>query len=237
MHKLIKAIRSPAHAMRSIRYRLTSFWKTRILKEEFHVALARWFADDGDNTLRFNYPLDNSSLVFDLGGYQGDFAQRILDAFGCSIYLFEPSTEFFRVCQERFKNDPRVSCFNFALSDHDGQDFLSANQDGSSIRNSSGTLGEAVAVRRISGFLLEHKVSRVDLIKINIEGGEFDVLPDIIESGMVRVFQHMQIQFHNFIPDAKRMRDEIRESLKSTHTEAWNYPFVWESWTIRASGN
>ena len=31
----------------------------------------RWFADDGDNTLRLNYPLDENSVVFDVGAYKG----------------------------------------------------------------------------------------------------------------------------------------------------------------------
>ena len=36
-----------------------------------------WFKDDGDNTLRINYNLDETSLVVDLGGYEGTFSQKI----------------------------------------------------------------------------------------------------------------------------------------------------------------
>ncbi len=233
MLKLSQAIRDPALVARSIRYRLASFWKTHISRDEFHVALARWYADDGDGTLRLNYPLDDGALVLDLGGYMGDFTQNILEKFGCRVLLFEPSPKFFLACQERFKADPRVSCFNFALSDHDGEEFLSTAQDGSSIKGQRAQNGEPVAVRRISSFLHEQHIENIDLIKINIEGGEFDVLPDLIDSGLLRTCRHIQVQFHDFIPGARQMRTDIRESMRKTHVEAWSYPFVWESWTRR----
>ena len=41
---------------------------------------------------------------------------------------------------------------------------------------------------------------------------------------------NIQIQFHNFVEQAKNRREEIRSQLENTHIEAWNYTFVWESW-------
>jgi FkbM family methyltransferase len=236
MNKLLKAVRNPAAALRAIYFRFFRFWKTHVVRDEFYVSLARWYAADGDNTLRFDYALTTDSLVLDLGGYQGDFSQRIVDRFGCRVFLFEPSADFFRVCRDRFENDPRVTCFNFALSNHDGNEILSARKDNSSLKQSDGLHGEAVSVRRISAFLQEQQVASVDLIKINIEGGEFDVLPDLIESGLIRRFRNIQVQFHNFIPNAQKMRGDIRRALELTHQESWNYTFVWESWSRRDAG-
>ena len=40
--------------------------------------VARWFKDKGDQTLRLDFPLlDSNSIVFDVGGYAGDFANKI----------------------------------------------------------------------------------------------------------------------------------------------------------------
>ena len=44
-----------------------------------------WFKDDGDNTLRINYNLDETILFVDLGGYQGKFTQQIYDKYNCNI--------------------------------------------------------------------------------------------------------------------------------------------------------
>lgn len=56
----------------------------------------RWFRDKGDETLRLSYPLNEDSTVFDLGGFQGDFANQINIRYRCYVYLFEPSVEFLR---------------------------------------------------------------------------------------------------------------------------------------------
>ena len=39
----------------------------------------RWFADNGDRTHRLNYDLNSNSVVFDVGGYKGDFAFSIYE--------------------------------------------------------------------------------------------------------------------------------------------------------------
>ena len=44
-----------------------------------------WFKNDGDNTLRIDYNLNNTSLVIDLGGYYGEFSQKIYDKYKCNI--------------------------------------------------------------------------------------------------------------------------------------------------------
>ena len=49
-----------------------------------------WFADNGDKTLRLDYPLTSDSIVFDLGGYKGDWASSIYEKYKCNIYIFEP---------------------------------------------------------------------------------------------------------------------------------------------------
>ena len=68
---------------------------------------------------------------------------------------------------------------------------------------------------------------------INIEGGEYRLLPRMLDTGIVNLCQHLQIQFHNY-PNCIKLRDDIRRKLMLTHTEIFNYPFVWESWRINA---
>ena len=79
----------------------------------------------------------------------------------------------------------------------------------------------------------ELRTRKIDLLKINIEGGEFDIIPAIIESGDVKNVSYLQIQFHNFITHANEQRIIIRNQLAITHLEIWNYDFVWESWKLK----
>ena len=67
-----------------------------------------------------------------------------------------------------------------------------------------------------------------DLVKINIEGMEFDILPYILANGCTDCYY--QIQFHDFVSGAEEKREAIRETLRKTHDEMWCYDWVWESW-------
>ena len=74
---------------RGIKRKIRHFYRLHILKDEFTVEIARWFKDKGDKTLRLNYPaLNKDSIVFDLGGYFGDYAYEINKKYGCKVYLF-----------------------------------------------------------------------------------------------------------------------------------------------------
>ena len=40
----------------------------------------------------------------------------------------------------------------------------------------------------------------------------------------------LQIQFHNFIPNAEKLREDIREDFSKTHHLTYDYYFIWENW-------
>ena len=44
-----------------------------------------WFKIQGDKTLRLNYNLNDASLVFDLGGYEGQWSSDIFSKYCCFI--------------------------------------------------------------------------------------------------------------------------------------------------------
>ena len=67
-------------------------------------------------------------------------------------------------------------------------------------------------------------------MKINIEGGEFSVLPNLIENNNISNINNLQVQFHNFIDDAENLRAKIRNDLSQTHELTYDYFFVWENW-------
>jgi Methyltransferase FkbM domain len=98
---------------------------------------------------------------------------------------------------------------------------------------------EEVAMRDISSFVSEEGITRIDLIKINIEGGEYHLLPRMIETGVIKMCEHLQIQFHEFGPagdEPHRARRRIQERLRESHELSYDYPFVWEGWKRIADG-
>jgi len=212
--------------------RLASFYKLYIIKDEFTAEVTRWFKDKGDETLRLDYPeLNQDSVVFDLGGYVGDFAHAISKKFGCIIYLFEPHPKFYEICVKRFADNDKIIPLNFGLSDSEGNCFLSDNSDSSSFLNPNYFEKKIKCqIKDFFGVLLDLNIKRIDLMKINIEGGEYPLLKYIAEKGKLNVVNNYQIQFHNFIENAQSKRSRITQFLTQTHQRTWCYTFVWENW-------
>jgi len=214
-----------------VRRKLKYYYGLQIKKDPVCVAHHNWVKDNGDSALRLNYELNEESIVLDLGGYRGDFAEAIHDRYGCVVYLFEPVRRFYELCQARFSSNAKIKCLNIGLSDSGGECLISDEDDGSSlVKNNTNQRAERVQVVGFTEAMAELRLQNVDLLKINIEGGEYLVLPHLVKSRFLQNIRYLQIQFHSFVPDAAEMRSQIRRDLSITHREQWNYPFIWESW-------
>jgi hypothetical protein len=125
-------------------------------------------------------------------------------------------------------------CLNFGLSDINGVlDIGLAENASSFVSPHVQGLVKKVQLRSVTEYIQNSNINRIDLMKINIEGGEFDVLPSLIKSGDISKVKNLQVQFHNFVEDAVNKRRLIRGNLEKTHSEMWNYEFIWESWRLR----
>lgn len=218
--------------------KVARFLKRTVLRDKFLIEVSRWFKVNGDTTYRLNYTLNNESVVFDLGGYHGDFAHAILEKFNCKVYIFEPVPDFYKICTTRFEKNPNVTCFNFGLSDKNETLDISLDENSSSFFNHNKNLHKTtVKLQSINDFIKRNNITRVDLLKINIEGGEFNVIPALIQSDNITKIRFLQVQFHNFIENAHIKRKKIREDLSLTHSEMWNFEFVWESWALKENLN
>lgn len=189
----------------------------------------RWFADNAEH-LRYDYDedLNNDSLVVDLGLYKGTFAELISKKYNCNVYGFEPIWDFFDQSSSKLSKFSKVKVFNYAVGGSDRIDKISLDMDGSSIYHNKGKIVN-IQVRSFKSVIEELKIETVDLLKINTEGCEYEILDHIIESNLLSIFKNIQVQFHDFVPDASKKRDKIRDELAKTHKETYSYEFVWEN--------
>jgi FkbM family methyltransferase len=198
-------------------------------ESSFSVFYKKWREIDGDSTLRLNYELDSKSLVVDLGGYKGQWASDIYSKYQCNILIFEPVQYFFENIQKRFSKNSNIKVYQFGLSDKSGAFEFSIDSDSTSqfIKNNN---TETCEVREAVGFFLDQRIEYIDLMKINIEGAEYDLLEHFIETGFIEKINNLQVQFHSFVPNASARMNHIRERLKCTHTPTYQYEFIWEGW-------
>jgi FkbM family methyltransferase len=209
---------------------IRGFWKAARQR----ARVAKWYREGGEKTLRFDYPLTSESTVFDIGGYRGYFVREIVARYDPHVYVFEPIPEFFEQLVKEFGANPKAKICNYGLSDGDSSSQMLLAGESSSIYL-AGEKQATVQLRDIEMVVQELGITRIDLIKINIEGGEYKLLPRMLATGLVSICQDIQVQFHAFYPDSRRLRSEIRSALQETHFITYDYPFLWENWRKRVS--
>lgn len=193
--------------------------------------VTEWFKVSGDRTLRLNYDLDENSLVFDIGGYEGQWASDIFSMYCCTIHIFEPVVEFADKIERRFPRNKRIFVHKFGLLNRSQKASILLAQDGSSFFKQGKTNAEVTLVSAVD-FMRENDIQNIDVMKINIEGGEYDLLDHLIDTGFVKHIKNIQVQFHDFVPNAEQRMIRIQQRLRQTHSLTYQYPFVWENWKL-----
>lgn len=203
---------------------------------EQNKEVQRWFSDGGDYELRLDYDLNEQSIVFDLGGYKGWFAENIDKKFQSKIYVFEPSISLYREMCDKFKTKFNIKLLNYGLSDVNGDLELVKNGDASYLSEYGNTSNpKDTEIVKIKSFFETYNnlgVDNIDLLKINVEGAEYAIMNDIFENNLQSKIKNFQIQFHHVSSECNDNLISIRNKLSKTHTQKWNYEWVWESWEI-----
>ena len=196
------------------------------------IRRAPWFAAQGDRTYRLNYELDENSVVLDLGGHRGDWTSDIFSMYCCTVHVFETVDTYANNIATRFAKNPKIHVHQVGLSGKDEIQKIWISEERSSQFQKSGEQKEMRLVAA-ADFLASINVQHIDLVKINIEGGEFDLLEHLVTTGFVKNIANIQVQFHEFVPDAEKRMVALQERLSVTHSLTYQFPFVWENWKIR----
>jgi len=194
----------------------------------------RYLAAGGDAAFRYRYDLEPGATILDLGGYHGDWTLGMIERFGCHSYIFEPVQDYVAALNRLFAEEPSVVVCPFGLGARTRTETISIADDASSTYT-RGERTEHVLVKDAAEWWRDAEPGRVAVAKINIEGGEYEVLPRLIECGLIADVDEIQVQFHDVVPDAVRRMDEILADLALTHEPTYQFRFVWENWRRRSA--
>jgi FkbM family methyltransferase len=133
--------------------------------------------------------LPDARIIFDLGAYNGESAETFTKIFShATVHSFEPSAHTFKVLHERLKDQPRVVLNNLAVSDDAGGGILheleapaansllpldtrAVHREGLRLRAT-----ERVNTTTIDHYCSSGGISRIDLLKMDIQGSELRAL-------------------------------------------------------------
>jgi FkbM family methyltransferase len=145
--------------------------------------------------------LDESAVVVDLGANTGGFSEAMARLHGCRCFAVEPTPEIW----ERIPASARVSKFNLAITQEDGpvSFHVTDNSECSSLHAQNyGSTTRKIEIEgvRLDHFFIRQGLEKVDLLKIDIEGAEFEVLSNLPEDCFQRIGQ-LLVEFHPGVND------------------------------------
>lgn len=168
-------------------------------------SLRQWQEEDLEHK-RYEYEVLTGEKIIDIGSYQGEWSNEMIRRYGCNVELFE-------------------ALENRAAWLFDGElEFGGAFYYSTQFADNKPYRYKCVD---IAPFLQ----SEIAVCKINIEGGEYDLLNYIIFTGAIRNIRNLQVQFHEVdVIDWQEKYNTLATRLSMTHRLSWRYPFCWESW-------
>lgn len=185
---------------------------------------------DLEQMLKTSFSLTTTSVVIDVGGYRGDWASDIYSRYRCPVFVLEPVIAFCQHLRTRFSQNPDIQIIQAGLGAQSGEQSISLQADGTSFFRATDVM-QTVRMKSAKDFFAEEQLTEIDLIKMNIEGSEYELLEHLIAIGMVPHIRHFLIQFHDISPDSYARMQKIRKELSKTHRPLFQYDFIWEAWT------
>lgn len=193
------------------------------------------FYRNGGKELLYEVPVSTGDLVIDAGGYRGEWTATMISRYGCRSEIFEPFPSYAEYCKRLFIRNTLVCVHAAALGGLSRTTKFSFSGDGTSEFIAKGDANVVeVPVVDVSLFLDQINSESVACLKLNIEGGEYDVLERLLDTGQIIRCKSLLIQFHPQPDGWERRSKDIDMRLRETHDQAWCYPMVWEKWERRS---
>ena len=204
-----------------------------------------------------SYPLSRfielaPDIIFDIGGHIGSFSKRCHHVFpGCHTFTLEPDEENYRMCKENldelnntniirgvFNYYPDKKYFYRSVKQASGGGFLTneliANKDGVNQQEEQVyALHENFDIPHytLRSLMDEAGVDKVDLLKLDCEGGENGFLkPDCRDLELLKDIDIIMGEWHgheavNETGDSQsKFCNTMRELLRETHTSWFHDP-------------
>ena len=196
------------------------------------------------------------NYFFDVGSYMGTYSDLLIKNFKhCKIFMFEPQTNIFKKIKTKYKNNKNVKIYNCAISNRSTQKTLYINKHGLTsglsrldLKNNKylqlkaklfGTTASGmilkkakVKTQKLFTIIKSHNIKKIDLVKIDTEGHEFEVLKGI--NHKIKNIKYILIEFHSDRIYLAYNPKKIHNYLIKNNFELENiYKFPFTAWEDR----
>lgn len=146
--------------------------------------------------------LRNEPVVFDVGANKGEWSDIFFKEYGTNfdLHLFEPNKKLLSYCEVKYEYKNNVKYNGVALADKKGTAqfyyFENYNNELSSLHKQDWWEKELPLKQRevetttVNDYCIENGIPYIDFVKIDAEGGDYDILV-----GCVVMMAHSKIRF------------------------------------------
>lgn len=183
--------------------------------------------------------LRKGDLAIDCGANVGDVS-ALLAASGAEVHAFEPNPYAFQALKDRFQDMPNVKCINKGVNDKAGKLplYLHVNSSEDEVKWSTGS-----SLLKFKGNVDGNKYVEVDLIdldeyicmlgrrvkilKMDIEGAEYDILEKMINSGSIKKVGAALVETHDEkIPELKEKAERVKKLIRNKKIKNINLNWI-----------
>jgi len=171
---------------------------------------------------------DKSPVIFDCGsniGFATIYFKWVYP--NSTIYAFEPDKNTFKILEKNIKNNDlnNVFLYNKAISNTNGKlnFFTDSNRPGSLIMSSKIERGlitkNSVECISLTSFIKDKKISKIDFLKMDIEGSEKEAINDLNQKNILKIVDKMCIEYHHKVGNEKSNLGSFLKVFESNNFE------------------
>lgn len=175
--------------------------------------------------------MPKGAVCIDCGSHAGDITQILHDC-GGRVISFEPNTDLYQKQLQRFAENPNITVFNRAVwhkSTHlplrsltldgvpnlGGSSILEFEQNDHLLQSTLQENTEVIdLIAYIRDLLTSLNVSSVYVLKLDIEGAEFEILTRLIEEGLYKQIRFIFCETHaRFLSDGETKLEKVKQLI------------------------
>lgn len=170
---------------------------------------------ENENVYNKYRAINNGDIVMDIGASVGPFTCSILDKNPYSIYCVEPSNTLISILQNnilKYTTDSQnIKLINSAISTGNDPNVFCSNKDN-------------IKCQTFSSLINENYIERIDFLKIDCEGGEYDIFVNENLEFLQTKVSYIAAEFHLTYPGNRDkfifFRDHILNKFRSVKIES-----------------
>ena len=196
-----------------------------------------------DNIYQKFFEVENDDLVVDIGSSVGPFTYSIKDKNPKHVYCFEPHKDLFKTLSKNVSCE-KVTCFNKGIGPSDSTHTSRGLFNETTMECFAEKNERSFDSIKFSTFIKDNNIQTIDFMKIDCEGGEYDVFNEENFAWIAKNVKKVAGEWHLNTPELKDKFRKFRDTYlkKMPNHQVFSIDNVdikwslWDEWFLEYYG-